>query len=181
MSKGKNNSNPIAVIILCVGVFILLLLAQNKPKTEETSKSSYDTAKEYSVGETVYCPNFEITVDKFQIKKKGTAIDSYQVISDPEWIGVTLSIKNKSDKEHTFYNSDVTLLNSNGEKLDASFVSYKVWKVEPLHSPTLTPGGTKTGYIQFSNTNTDNENLKLKISCNDKLINDDTEYTYILK
>lgn len=130
------------------------------------------------IGETASCPNFDITVEKVQYKKKGTKVDSFTVISDPEWIGVTLKITNTSNEKHTFYNSDVTLQNSSGEILDSPFISYKMWGVESLGNPELAPSGTKTGYIQFNNTNDDNSNLILSVNCNDSLLGDDLIYTY---
>ena len=160
------------LFVLCGGFFMTCALGS----TNEVDSSNYDTAKVYSVGETLNCPSFDITVDSVQIKGKGTYIDSYQYIDDPEWIGVILTVKNKSSEAKTFYGSDVDLINANGEVLDHSWITYKIWGAELLNSPELVSGGSKTGYIQFSNNSTDNSNLILQVDCNTGLFDDDVIY-----
>ena len=160
------------LFVLCGGFFMMCALGS----TNETDSSDYDTAKVYNVGETLNCPSFDIVVDSVQIKGKGTHIDSYQYIDDSEWIGVILTVKNKSSETKTFHGSDVDLINSNGEVLSHSWMTYKIWGVELLDSPELVSGGSKTGYIQFSNNSTDNSNLTLKVDCNTSLFDDDVVY-----
>jgi hypothetical protein len=138
--------------------------------------SKYDTKKTYHVGDTLDCPDFDVTIDKVQIKKKGTRIDSYSKIADPEWIGVTLTIKNKSKDTKTFYGSKVDLVNSSGEVLEHDFMTYKIWGVELLDSPELISGGSKTGYIQYTNTEADNSKLVLKVDCDTGLFDDKVVY-----
>ena len=173
--KGKSTTKDNIIIIIVIIISICVLASLYSPSEKET-KPKYDTEKVYNVGDTLICPNFEIVVKKAEIKKKGTKVDSYTVIDDPEWIGVTLSIKNISESTKTFYGSDVNLINSNGEVLDHDWMTYKIWGSEILNSPELIAGGTKTGYIQFSNNNTDNSNLILNIDCNTGLFEDDIIY-----
>lgn len=166
----------IAFIIVFV-FFGVLSIAINV----DEDRKQYNTEKEYSVGETIKCPNFEITLNKFEIKEEGTAIDDYKQIYDSEWIGVTLKVKNISNEEKQFYNSNVELINSNGEKIKHSGLTYKIWGSEQLDSPTLSPNGEKIGYIQFANNNKDNSNLKLQVTCGYNIMTDDIVYTYNLK
>lgn len=160
------------LFLLCGGFFMICALGS----TSDVDSTDYDTAKIYSIGETLNCPSFDITVDSVQIKRKGTYIDSYQYIDDPEWIGVILTVKNKSSETKTFYGSDVDLINTNGEVLDHSWLTYKIWGAELLNSPELISGGAKTGYIQFSNNSTDNSNLILHVDCNTGLFDDNIIY-----
>lgn len=162
----------IFLLVICGAFFFVAALGSSS----DVDSSKYDTDKVYKVGDKLDCPAFDVTINKVSIKKKGTKIDSYQVIDDPEWIGVTLTVKNKSDETKTFYSSKVDLINSNGEVLEHSWISYKIWGSELLNSPELISGGTKTGYIQFANNNTNNSNLTLKVDCNTGLFDDDVIY-----
>lgn len=162
----------VLLLILCGFFFMMFALGSSS----EVDSSNYDTDKIYSIGETLDCPAFDITVDKVEMKPKGTRIDSLQVIDDPEWIGVTLTVKNKSDETETFYGDDVNLINANGEVLEHSWVTYEIWGTGLLNSPELVSGGSKTGYIQFSNNSTDNSNLTLQVNCNTGLFDDDIIY-----
>ncbi len=161
------------VLYLLCGVFFMLIAIGS---TEDEEKKNYDTNKIYKVGDTLDCPDFDVTVKKVQIKKKGTKIDSYTKISDPEWIGVTLTVKNKSSETKTFYGSNVDLINSNGEVLEHSWLTYKIWGTQLLDSPELISGGTKTGYIQYVNNNTNNKKLTLSVKCSTKLFSDEIIY-----
>lgn len=160
------------LFILCGGLFMMCALGSGS----EVDSSDYDTTKVYSVGETLNCPYFDVIVKDVKIKKKGTYIDSYQYISDPEWLGVIINVKNKSDKTRTFYSSGVKLINSSGEVINNSYVTYKIWGTELLESPEMISGGSKTGYVQFANSNTDNKNLTLQIDCSTDTFDDDVIY-----
>ena len=150
-------------------------------KKQKIEKKKKNSSVMHKVGETVICPNFEIKVKKFKIKKRGTRIDSFSTVDDPEWIGVILKVKNIGKYTYTFYTSDVTLKNSTGEIIEPEIWNYNIWGVEMLDSPTLVPQGRKTGYIAFANTNKNNKNLVLLISCNENLIVEDTIYKFSLK
>ena len=176
MSKSNNVIESIISTIILIGLIIFLYPKVTKLFENKNNDSQYNSSKIYSIGDTLSCPNFDITIDKVQIKKKGTKIDSYQVINNPEWIGVTLTVKNKSGKTKSFYSSDVSIINSSGEVLEHSWLTYSIWGVELLGSPELVSGGSKKGYIQFSNTNTDNSNLILKVDCNAGLFENDVIY-----
>lgn len=153
--------------------------AEDAQKAEEKRKK--DTSVVHNVGETVKCPYFDITLNSFQVKKEGTYINSYFYISDPEWIGVILTLYNTSTDTHSFSSSNVTLQNSSGELIGHSLWNYDIWGAEMLNSPTLVSGGTKTGYISYANTNQDDSNLILIVSCNDGFLSKDTEYKYYLR
>ena len=172
-SNNKLNSQTSAVVIIIMIVFIIpfILLDDNSSESNE-----YDTSKIYNVGEKLTCPYFDVTVDNVQIKQKGTKIDNYQVIDDPEWIGVTLTVTNTSSENHIFSTSKINLVNTNGEVLEHNWLTYKIWGVEILNSPELISGGTKTGYIQYSNPSTDNSNLTLLIDCSAGIFEEEVIY-----
>ena len=153
--------------------------AEEAKQAEENRKK--DTSVVHNVGETVKCPYFDVTLNSFQVKKEGTYIDSYFYIADPEWVGVILTVYNTSTDTHTFYSSNVTLQNSTGEIITHKFWNYDIWGAEMLNSPKLISGGTKTGYISYANTNQDDSNLILVVSCNDGFLSKGTEYKFSLK
>lgn len=181
-SSSRNNKNVggiVAVILSLVifgGLFYFFYTKIGSLFESSIDGSKYDTSTVYNVGDTLICPNFEITINDVQIKQKGTRIDSYSVIDDPEWIGVILTVKNTSNETKTFYGSDVDLVNTSGQVLSHSWLTYKIWGTELLNSPELVSGGSKKGYIQFSNTETNNSNLILKVDCNTGLFDDDIIY-----
>lgn len=161
----------IIMLIMCSGIFMLFALGSS-----DVDSSKYDTDKVYNVGDTLDCPSYDITVDNVQIKGKGTSIGGYQTISDPEWIAVTLTIKNKSSEQQTYNDASVTLTNSNGEILNHATWVYDIWGVKMLDSPELESGGTKTGYIQYKNNNDDNSKLVLNVDCDTDLLDDNITY-----
>ncbi len=181
-NKKKNNEattkviSSIISICIFIGLFYFIYSKLSGLFDSTVDKTQYNTDTVYNIGDTLVCPNFEVKIDNVQIKTKGTRIDSYSVIDDAEWIGVTVSVKNTGNETKTFYSSNVNLVNSSGEILEHSFITYKIWGVEMLDSPELISGGSKTGYIQFSNNQTDNSNLTLKVDCNTGLFNDDIIY-----
>ena len=162
------------LFVLCGAFFMIAALGSSSKDSYDGSK--YDTSKIYKVGDTLDCPYFDVSIDRVDIKKKGTSIDSYQVINDAEWIGVILTVKNKSSESRTFYGSNVDLINSNGEVLDHSWMTYKIWGVEMLNSPELISGGFKTGYIQYANNTDDNSKLTLRVKCPADLFDDNVTY-----
>mgnify|MGYP004567498895 CR=1 FL=1 len=157
----------------------------NKNNNDNSSKSdtnSDNKSNNYKVGDTISCKHFDVKLESFIIKKKGTAIDSFYQISDPEWIGVILTVKNTDKSTHTFYTSQVEIRNSNGEFINHSSFSYAIWgDYLSLRSPELAPGGIKTGYVQFANNNQNNDNLALIINCKDKLLLGGPNYVFDLK
>ena len=175
-NKKKSKTGFIVVVIILI-IFACAAIAISGTTDENGELIKYDTEKNYKPGEILVCPDFEVTIDNVQIKKKGTRIDSYQVISDPEWIGIVLTIKNTSSKTKIFYGSNVKITNKSVEVLDSSILSYSIWGAELLDSPKLVSGGKKTGYIQFSNTETDDSKLKLTVDCDTGLLDDEVIYT----
>lgn len=160
----------------------------SKSKTTQPKKSTNQTStdnnaeKTYHIGDTVQCENYKLKLVKYKVKKRGTRIDSFTVVDSPEWIALILKVTNTTDNERiTFYNSDIELENSNGEILKKSAYYYKIWGYEYLDSPELNPGGYKTGFIQFVNTNTNNKNLKMRLICTHHLFKKNLIYTFSLK
>lgn len=173
----KKSSGCLTSLIIVISLFIIIgFVVNNYDSSGKNTSKNYNTKKGYSVSEKLTCPNFDVTIDKVQIKKKGSRIDDYYVIDDPEWIGVTLTVKNTTNETKTFYTSKVDLTNTNGEILDHSWLTYEIWGVPLLNSPELIAGGTKTGYIQFKNNNTDNSNLTLTVDCTDGLFGETVKY-----
>lgn len=179
--KGKKNIVSIIVCILLLivvficttGLVISIIVDYVNDKNEE---KKYDTDKVYNVGDMLECPNFNVKVEKVEIKGKGTRVDSFTTISDPEWIGVTLTVTNTSESTYTFYGDKVKIVNSKGEIIEKQYLTYKMWGTESLDSPKLIAGGTKTGYIQYANTDDDNSNLILNVDCNTGLFEDSLIY-----
>ena len=132
------------------------------------------------IGEEFICQEFKeysITVNSYKFKTG--SIDSYQKIPDgEEWVGIIVTVKNKGEDEMQFSENSFNLINSNGEIIKPDAFTYDVWGIERLNNVTLSTGGTKTGYIAFSNSNTDNSNLKLEFVCdrNSFISTDDTRY-----
>lgn len=177
--KKKHHSGCLISIIVFISLVFFIGIGSNiytDIDNSEEKNTRYDTSKTYSVGEKLVCPNYEITIDNVQIKPKGTYIDNYQYISDPEWIGVTLTVTNISSSTKTFSSSNIKIINTNGEIIEHSVLTYNIWGVELLNSPELISGGTKTGYIQFSNPSTDNSNLILTVDCSSGLFDETVKY-----
>lgn len=151
----------IVLFVICGGAFLLLAMGS----VFDTDTSKYDTSKEYSVGDTLTCPSFDIKVEKIEFKQKGTMVDGNKLIEDPEWIGVTLTVTNTTKKKQKFYSSDTRLINTSGEELKHAQRTYKIWGSELLNNPDLKKEESKTGYIQFINNSLDNSNLILKVNC----------------
>ena len=166
----------ILVLIVCVGGGVFMYNQFMKPFESKIDGSSYNTYKTYSVGDTLTCPNWEITIEEVKVKKKGERIDKYSVVSDPELIGVILSVKNIGTETDTYFTTNVNLTNSHGEVIDPSYLSLKIWGTDLFDSPELTPGGYKKGYIQYSNTDQDDSNLILNVDCDTDLFDDDVIY-----
>lgn len=150
------------LILVVGGLYIFLYKKLDKFFTEVDDRI---VEEEYYLGEKFSCPNFDITIDKYKIKKKGDSIDSYYEVADPEWIGLIMTIENTSSEVKSFSQTSVNLINSNGETITLSWNSSDVWGVEALGSPSIQPGYKKTGYIEFANTNQDNSNLSAKVYC----------------
>lgn len=168
----------ILIVVLIVGTIFIGFNSSNKLDNaeKETSPPKYDTSKIYNMGETLNCPNFDITIDNVQIKTQGTYYDSYSYVTDPEWIAVTVTVNNKSNETKMFSTFNFDLINSNGEIISPTVFFYNVWGIEKYDSPELVSGGTKTGFIPFTNTNQNNSNLILKVDCNTGLFEDDVIY-----
>lgn len=138
-----------------------------------------------NIGEEFSCSeyeNYSVTVDRFEFKTG--AIDSFQKIPDgEEWVGIIVTVKNNGEEEMQFSENNFNLINSNGEIIKPDSFTYSVWGIDRLNNVKLASGGTKTGYIAFSNSNTDNSNLKLDFVCdrNGFISTDDTRYEIPLK
>ena len=123
-----------------------------------------DIDVEKNIGEELICSDYKVVINEYKIKTG--AIDSfYQVPEGTEWIGLIVTATNTSDDEVNINSSSFELTNSNGEILTYDVLSYKVYGNYDTLGGTLAPGGTKTGYINFSNNNTYNNNLTVKFKC----------------
>ena len=143
----------IVIVILVVGFFIGKLLF---------NKVSHQYNK---IGDTITCSKFDITVNSVQYKKRGTELDKFTSIADPEWIGITLTVKNNSNRTQKFTKSMVEVQNNKGEVLKTPAFDYNIWGITSLNYPELESKQFKTGYIHFMNTNDDNSNIKLIFKC----------------
>ena len=178
LQDNSKNVVHIAIFVTCTVILIIYFCNNGFENLFNIIKNTpdYNTQKIYNLGETLHCPNFDVIVNDFKIKKKGYKIDNFTAISDPEWIGVIVSVKNISNEDNTFYTSNISLTNTNGEILSYSLLTFKIWGVELFDSPKLVSGGTKKGYVQFSNNQTDNSNLILNVKCQTELFKDEIIY-----
>lgn len=143
-------------------------------KTTKSTTTKATTTKTTAVplsgdiNKTFSCPDYDVTVIGYQIKKKGTRIDRITVIGEPEWVAVFIKVQNKSNNEIDVYSHNFKFINHNGEVIEPSVLTYSIWgKYRMFKNPTLTKGGSSTGYLQYSNNDTDNNGLKFRIECGD--------------
>lgn len=148
---------PIIAILLIILLFIMIII--------DISYKEPETIIESRIGEELFCENYKIVINSFQYKTG--AFSDYQTIPNgEEWIGLIVTVTNTSDSDRTINFTDFNIINSNGERLKPDSLTYKVWGVDALGSVSLIPNGTKTGYVAFSNNNTDNSNIIVEFQCN---------------
>lgn len=142
----------------------------------------YKEAIQKSIGEELTCSEYEkysVTVDSYGIKTSNDYIGDYIKVPDgEEWIGIIVTVRNDGDDEMQFSVNNFNLINSNGEVIKPDMGTWNVWGTNKMDNVKLKPGGTSTGYIAFTNKNTDNSNIKLEFICdrNDFISTDDTKY-----
>ena len=132
----------------------------------------------YHIGDTVSCPGYDVTLVDTKINNNGEYAKSGLQVSDPQWITAVLTIKNTHDDTIKFYGSDKKIEISTCEIIEKNTFTYDVLGYELLGSPELTPGGTKTGYVMFSNTNQDSSNIRLRVSCNEQILGSSSYFTF---
>ena len=159
----KNNSQkylvlPIIIVTLTFLLFIIMVMIDiTYPEQEKIIESK--------IGEELLCEDYKVIINSFQYKTG--AFSDYQTIPDgEEWIGLIVTVTNTSTEDRTIKYSDFNIINSNGERLRPDSFTYKVWGVDTLGNVSLIPNGTKTGYVAFSNNNTDNSNIVVEFQCN---------------
>lgn len=148
---------PIIAILLIILLFIMIII--------DISYKEPETIIESRIGEELFCENYKVVINSFQYKTG--AFSDYQTIpNSEEWIGLIVTVTNTSDSDRTINFTDFNIINSNGERLKPDSLTYKVWGVDALGNVSLIPNGTKTGYVAFSNNNTDNSNIIVEFQCN---------------
>lgn len=146
----------ITIVIVLFCVFVATIMSVGESNLEENVQKA--------IGDELICENYKMVVNEFKFKTG--SIDSWQEVpKGTEWIGIIVTATNTSDENVNIYPSNFEITNSNGEIIKYNVISYKVWGNYETLGGELAPGGTKTGYVSFSNTNTDNSNLTLKFKC----------------
>ncbi len=159
--KKKTNSGiVVAIIVFVILGFVLMIDAAIS--SNEKDKTEKETEK--NIGDELICDKYKVVINEYKIKT-GSIDSFYKVPDGQEWIGIIITATNTSDDDVSVYASDFKLTNSNGEIIDNDTITYNVWGDYTTFSGELAPGGTKTGYIAYSNTNTDNSDLKIKFEC----------------
>lgn len=154
----KSGVQKLAIIfvLLILVIFIAFIMSVDENGLEENIQKN--------VGDELVCDKYKVVVNEFKFKTG--SIDSFQKVPDgTEWIGIIVTATNTSEENINVYSSNFEITNSNGEILEYDAISYKVWGNYDTFGGELAPGGTKTGYIAFTNPNTDNSNLTLKFKC----------------
>lgn len=163
--------------LLC-GMFLLSI-------TGCSTGGEYKEPIQKNIGDELSCSEYKkytVTVDRFDFKTG--SIDSFTKVPDgQEWVGIIVTVKNNGDEEMQYNVNTFNLINSNGERISPDNLTWNVWGVNKMDNVKLVAGGTSTGYIAFSNSNTDNSNLKLEFVCDrDSFISTDaTRYEIPLK
>lgn len=177
--ENSHNTNNLSIggIISAILIFIFAYFFLFSGTNNNLNNTSVSQPIQKNMGDSLDCRDYIATLDKV-ITKTGT-IDSIQYIPDGhEWIGLIVTVKNNSNEEQQIFNDDFEIINSNGERIKHQTIVYNVFEdYEKLSSPTLVPGGSKTGFISFDNDNQDNSNLIIELKCNSiSWFNDDPIY-----
>ena len=146
----------------------------------------YKEAIQKNIGEEMTCSEYEkysVVVNSYGFKTSNDDLGYIKVPDGEEWVGIIVTVKNTGDEEMQFAVNNFNLINSNGEIISPDNMTWNVWNATKMDNVKLSKGGTSTGYIAFSNPNTDNSNLKLEFVCdrNGFISTDDTKYEIPLK
>ena len=156
------------LVIISIFVFsaILGILFGDPNYTTSTTNSDVNesTSNIYYIGETIQFKNYSVTLNNIQTKEKGADIGDTGILDTEQVVAVTLTYNNTSNTDCSIANH-TRLINGNGEKIKTSFFYYTIWGVNHMDFVTLISGGTKTGFLQYTNTIQDSiENMSLEIS-----------------
>lgn len=185
INKGNNVKNRttiskniiiVIIFIAVISVAFIEIIVNSNAKPVNMS----DSSETYYIGDTINLGDFTVKLEKYKTKEKGDRIDDYSVVADQQWIAIFLKYTNVSGEEK-LVNSNVRLINSNGEQLEQPTLYYNVWGGEHLDSSNLMNNGSKTGFLAFINTKKDKaENLSLQI-CSDSIFREKNTFNFKLK
>lgn len=182
--KQKNTGTKIITIIrIILSIIIIAAMAFGVYMLIDIFTSSTEELEPISknIGDELVCNDYVITIDDFAYRT-GNQGGVLSVPEGEEWIGITVSAKNTSSENNTINIADFNIINSNGEIILPDAITYDVWGIDVFGSPELAPGGTKTGYIAFSNSNQDNSDITVELKCNRKdWIDSDKKTVYHIK
>ena len=150
------------VIIMLVFIYILYLIC--KPLIEETERLQ---SKTYKINDVMDCKSnkYKVTVTNIKILDHN---DYIEIPKNNELVAIYLKVENYSNKDLSFSEKNLKLINSNNEEISPlNGTIQDMWSGNRLNNFVLKPNGAKTGYIVFSNTNLDNSDLKATYNCNE--------------
>ena len=160
--KPKNNdfslNRVLTVVFLCIGFIILMCIIIPTDDKEDEMKPKTN----YKFNETISCDKYDITFNSYNIK---TYKDNDYIIDGEQWIALYVTIKNTSNNDITFYESNIEYINNNGEIISRMPLTVDIWKGERLNSPEIIRGGTKTGYIVFRENLNKIDNISFRLNC----------------
>lgn len=72
LQDNSKNVVPIAIFVTCTVILIIYFCNNGFENLFNIIKNTpdYNTQKIYNLGETLHCPNFDVIVNDFKIKKK---------------------------------------------------------------------------------------------------------------
>lgn len=140
----------------------------SSPKSENKQNNSTED-REYKVGDAVSWDGKEITVIDVEKNYKPQYSEAK---SGKEFIKVTISVLNKSDKDVSVGPMNFKAQDSTGAKEDVESCTYSL--SDQFESATLTPGGSRKGSIVFE-VNKDDKDLKLVCSASNIFSSDTLE------
>lgn len=145
----------LGMLILVLGATIIATSIIGNNKTYTIVNNEKISKDYYSLNETVFCDNDELTVTNIQEK---TNKDDAGISKNSKLIAVTYKIKNNATNEKTYYSWYFEVVNKNGEVINSKpAVITDMWNNEFLNAPTLSSKGEKEGYLVYEIDKDDND------------------------
>lgn len=162
----KRTILKILIILIPFVFFAFILCITCIPMIEENEKLM---SKTYNIGDTMICNRDDYEVTITNLKTLNSSQNNY-ISNGTELVAIYLKVKNVGSNDFKFRESNLKLINSNGEIIKPLIGSIReMWDGQRLNNITLSPSGEKEGYIVFLNNNLDNSNLSATYNCNTEM------------